>query len=81
MTGLRLTREGVSAVEFVNRFGVQMKDTFRKEIDNLVGVGLLEWAGGNSLPQGTELAGGDRLRLTRRGRLLGNQVFMRFVGD
>jgi oxygen-independent coproporphyrinogen III oxidase len=66
LTGLRLTREGVSAEDFVDRFGVQMRTVFDKEIDELVGLGLLEWAG-------------PVLRLTKRGRLLGNQVFMRFV--
>ncbi len=66
MTGLRLTREGVSAEDFADRFGVQMRDVFGKEIDELIGLLLLEWAG-------------PVLRLTKRGRLLGNQVFMRFV--
>jgi len=67
MTGLRLTREGVSAEEFAGRFGVRMQDVFRKEIDDLTGLRLLEWVG-------------PVLRLTKRGRLLGNQVFIRFVG-
>jgi len=66
LTGLRLTREGVSSEDFSVRFGVQMQAVFDKEIDDLVGLGLLEWAG-------------TILRLTKRGRLLGNQVFMRFV--
>jgi len=67
LTGLRLTREGVSAEEFADRFGVQMRDVFGREIDELIGLLLLEWSG-------------PVLRLTKRGRLLGNQVFMRFVG-
>jgi oxygen-independent coproporphyrinogen-3 oxidase len=67
LTGLRLTREGVSAEDFADRFGVQMRDIFGREIDELTGLSLLEWAG-------------PVLRLTKRGRLLGNQVFMRFVG-
>jgi oxygen-independent coproporphyrinogen-3 oxidase len=66
MTGLRLTREGVSAEDFAGRFGVQMRDVFGREIDELVGLRLLEWVG-------------SVLRLTKRGRLLGNLVFMRFV--
>ncbi len=66
LTGLRLTREGVSAGDFADRFGVQMRAVFDKEIDELTGLSLLEWAG-------------PVLRLTKRGRLLGNQVFMRFV--
>jgi len=77
LTGLRLTREGVSAEDFAGRFGVQMRDVFGKEIDELLGLGLLEWAD-SPLFSGEGL-GVRSLRLTRRGRLLGNQVFMRFV--
>ncbi|HEY5269082.1 MAG TPA: radical SAM family heme chaperone HemW [Anaerolineales bacterium] len=66
LTGLRLTCEGVSAEDFADRFGVQMWDVFGREIDDLIGLLLLEWSG-------------PVLRLTKRGRLLGNQVFMRFV--
>jgi oxygen-independent coproporphyrinogen-3 oxidase len=66
LTGLRLTCEGVSAEDFATRFGIQMRDVFGREIDELIGLLLLEWAG-------------PLLRLTKRGRLLGNQVFMRFV--
>ncbi len=68
MTGLRLTGEGVSASVFQERFGVALPDAFGKEIDELLGFGLLEWAD-------------QSLRLSERGRLLGNQVFMRFVGE
>lgn len=68
MTGLRLTGEGVSANVFQTRFGVALTDAFGKEINELLGLGLLEWAG-------------ESLRLSERGRLLGNQVFMRFVGE
>ena len=68
MTGLRLTREGVSADEFEKRFGQSLRDAFGKEIDELIGLGLLEWLEDMKI-----------VRLTRRGRLLGNQVFMRFV--
>ena len=67
LTGLRLTREGVSAETFHERFGQEMGDVFGKEIGDLIRLGLLEWQV-------------ERLRLTRRGRLLGNQAFMRFVG-
>jgi oxygen-independent coproporphyrinogen-3 oxidase len=71
MLGLRLTEEGVSACEFFPRFGIEIKEIFGQQIGLLVNQGLLE-----------EL-GDDRktIRLTRRGRLLGNQVFMNFVGD
>jgi len=66
MTGLRLTREGVSAVTFRERFGQEIETIFGKEIEDLIRLGLLE--------RQAEL-----LRLTRRGRLLGNHVFMRFI--
>jgi len=67
MTGLRLTLEGVSSLGFQSRFGARLDEVYGKEIDLLTRQGLLEWQA-------------ERLRLTRRGRLLGNQVFMQFVG-
>lgn len=69
MMGLRLTREGVSQTRFQERFGRGLGQTFEKQIQRLIGLGLLEWAGEQ----------GDVLRLTRRGRLLGNQVFVEFI--
>jgi oxygen-independent coproporphyrinogen-3 oxidase len=73
MTGLRLTQEGVSMQEFQTRFGQSMQDVFGKEIDELVKLGLLE-------KQTSEVyETSEVLRLTKHGRLLGNQVFMRFV--
>ncbi|MBU4352991.1 MAG: radical SAM family heme chaperone HemW [Nanoarchaeota archaeon] len=83
LTGLRLTREGVSAKGFRKRFSVEMNEIFRQEIDELERLGLLEWIDLTlhpPFPAREGGAGGDRsLRLTARGRLLGNQVFMRFV--
>jgi oxygen-independent coproporphyrinogen-3 oxidase len=70
MTGLRLTHEGISQSRFMDRFGETLLDVFGKEIRNLINQDLLEWSGEQ----------GDSLRLTRRGRLLGNQVFLRFIG-
>lgn len=67
MTGLRLTEEGVSDIEFKNRFGTSMQDVYGKEIGELLNWGLVE-------TQTSEV-----LTLTKRGRLLGNKVFMRFV--
>lgn len=71
MVGLRLTNEGVSIHSFQERFGIAPEDVFSKEIDQLIRQGLLERSGLN----------GDILRLTRRGRLLGNRVFSEFVGN
>jgi oxygen-independent coproporphyrinogen-3 oxidase len=80
MLGLRLTREGVSERSFADRFQVQMMDVFGKEINELVALGLLEWAD-SPLHLGEGLGARSVLRLTPRGRLLGNQVFIRFVGE
>jgi oxygen-independent coproporphyrinogen-3 oxidase len=68
MLGLRLTHEGVSAAAFQERFSQEMQSVFAKEIGELERLGLLEWAG-------------DVLRLTPHARLVGNQVFLRFVGE
>ena len=77
MTGLRLTREGVSEDEFQARFGTSMRAVYGKEIEELLKFALLEWVNDSSLlkGEGPEV----RLRLTQRGRLLGNQAFLRFV--
>lgn len=69
MMGLRLTREGVSRSGFHARFGRRLEDEFGAQIDRLVRLGLLEWAGTDQ----------DVLRLTQRGRFVGNQVFVEFI--
>ena len=80
ITGLRLTKEGISAAGFQARFGVSLQETFGREIDNLVGLGLLEWVDSQTSDvYKTSEVSDNLLRLTRRGRLLGNQVFMCFV--
>jgi len=66
MMGLRLTLEGVSKYQFQDRFGVPLNVQFPDEIRNNVNWGLLEWVG-------------ECLRLTPKGRLLGNRVFAEFV--
>lgn len=66
MLGMRLTKEGVSALRFRDRFGEHLVDIFGKEIADLLELKLIEWVG-------------DSIRLTKQGHLLGNQVFMRFV--
>ncbi len=65
MMGLRLD-VGVSSSGFEARFGRSLRDVFAPEIDELRSEGLLE-----------EDAAG--VRLSARGRLLGNEVFSRFV--
>ena len=82
MTGLRLTREGVSADTFRERFGQEMEVVFGREIEELVRLGLLERV---ALPiakreeVGVVPQSEKRVRLTGRGRLLGNLAFIRFV--
>jgi oxygen-independent coproporphyrinogen-3 oxidase len=75
LLGLRLTQEGVGQQAFQARFGQDLAVVFRREVEELIGLGLLEWG---PTPEGSSTL--EVLRLTRRGRLLGNQVFMRFVG-
>jgi oxygen-independent coproporphyrinogen III oxidase len=65
--GLR-TSDGVSSTEVEVRFGVTLRQAYGERIRRLVRLGLVE-------------SDGERLRLTRRGRLLGNRVFAEFVGD
>ncbi len=62
---LRLV-EGLDLQEFRKRYGSDMDRLYGDEISALKEAGLLECAGG-------------KLRLTPRGRLLGNEVFQRFL--
>jgi oxygen-independent coproporphyrinogen-3 oxidase len=66
ITNLRLTNTGAAEADFRSRFGSGLTKVYPKEIEELIGLGLLEWTN-------------ESLRLTKRGRLLGNQVFLRFV--
>ena len=89
MTGLRLTQEGVTDEEFQARFGKSMQDIYGKEIDDLLKLELIESPSPTRAERsdsedeaGRGVRGeGEVLRLTKRGRLLGNQVFMQFVGE
>jgi len=69
MLGLRLTDQGVSQKRFIERFGFGMQDVFDNRIKKLINLGLLEWKDSEK----------STLRLTQRGKLMGNQVFMQFV--
>ena len=77
MMGLRLTHEGVDRQLFKERFGVDLRDFFSKEIDELMNYGLLEWVEKETSDVSKT---SEVLRLTKKARLLGNQVFSRFVG-
>ena len=65
--GLRLL-EGVSLPEFAARFGARAEDVFAPAIERHTRLGLIERAG-------------DRLRLTPRGLLLSNEVFVDLLPD
>ena len=69
MMGLRLIDEGVSETKFFALFNRSIFDVFAKEISTLLDLGLLKWSGLTS----------RNLKLTKRGVMLGNQVFMYFV--
>ncbi|MGA9396974.1 MAG: radical SAM family heme chaperone HemW [Anaerolineaceae bacterium] len=71
MIGLRLTIEGIARSRYSLRYNQDFHFLFKKQIDLLISQGLLEWQDDST----------ETLRLTRRGRLLGNQVFMQFVGE
>jgi oxygen-independent coproporphyrinogen-3 oxidase len=84
MTGLRLTHEGISEAEFSRRFGRELSVVYAEELRDLFRDGLLEWeqadtlSGGNPAPD-HRTESGRVVRLTSRGRLLGNVAFRRFV--
>jgi oxygen-independent coproporphyrinogen-3 oxidase len=65
MLGLRLN-SGISVYEFERRFETDITAVFGEELVRLYSIGLLEREG-------------DAIRLTERGRLLGNEVFARFI--
>ena len=65
MLGLRLN-EGVSLDYFAARFGVPLAEVYGEIVAEVVELGLLDEVDG-------------WLRLTERGRLLGNEVFARFI--
>jgi oxygen-independent coproporphyrinogen III oxidase len=77
LTGLRLTQEGVTEASFRERYSLEMLEVFGGEIKELTRLGLLEWVHNEPVQQ----IPGRLLRLSKKGILLGNQVFMRFVGD
>lgn len=65
LMGLRLLA-GLDLAGFSLRFGVSLESVYGKELERVKGQGLVEIAGG-------------RLRLTKRGLPLANEVFLAFV--
>lgn len=70
LNNLRLVDTGVAESDFKSRFGSGLLDIYPNEIAESIQSGLLEKKTSES---------SDVFRLTKRGRLLGNQVFVRFV--
>jgi oxygen-independent coproporphyrinogen-3 oxidase len=71
MMGLRLVQEGVPESRFLHRFEQSLEQIYHVQIAKLIRDGLLEWI---------DYAPGERaLRLSKRGRLLGNRVFREFI--
>jgi oxygen-independent coproporphyrinogen III oxidase len=66
MLGLRLIEEGVERSRFKDRFDIELDEIYGATIEQLIAQGLLE-------------SDGERIRLTARGRLLGNRVFAEFL--
>jgi oxygen-independent coproporphyrinogen-3 oxidase len=66
--GLRLVQEGVRIADFRERFGQELMDVYGRQIGEMGQAGLLE-------------VDQERVRLTARGRLLGNEVFQRFLPE
>lgn len=67
MMGMRLN-EGVSMSRFAERFGTGLDVVFPNEVSRLLEIGLIEVTD-------------EAIRLSERGRLLGNEVFAEFIGD
>jgi oxygen-independent coproporphyrinogen III oxidase len=65
--GLRLD-EGINVEKITGQYGVDFQERYRRPLREMNDLGLLECSGGN-------------LRLTRRGRLLSNEVFWRFLPE
>jgi oxygen-independent coproporphyrinogen-3 oxidase len=68
MLGLRLVEHGVTFDLFQRRYGLPLQAVYADELAELTRLGLLE-------------VGVDRVRLSRRGLMLGNQVFARFIAS
>jgi oxygen-independent coproporphyrinogen-3 oxidase len=63
--GLRLS-EGIGLEDIERKFGIDLLRHYHQQINETAKLGLLEYSG-------------QHIRLTRRGRLLGNEVFWRFL--
>ncbi|MBX3035355.1 MAG: radical SAM family heme chaperone HemW [Anaerolineales bacterium] len=74
LNNLRLVQAGVAESDFRSRFGSGLLDVYQKEIEALIKDDLLEMKT-SKFSENSEVY----VRLTKRGRLLGNQVFIKFL--
>lgn len=72
INNLRLVEAGVADSDFRSRFGSGLLEIYPGEIEALIRNNLIE----KKTSDGSEV-----FRLTKRGRLLGNQAFMQFIQD
>ncbi len=70
MMGLRLTEEGIDTEQFTKRFSLKIEDVYFNQIEKLIALDLIEYIILNE---------SKILRLTKRGRMVGNQVFLEFI--
>jgi oxygen-independent coproporphyrinogen-3 oxidase len=66
--GLRLVGEGVRRADFAARFGRELDEVFGEALDRVEALGLV-------------MQTPDAVRLSERGYLLSNQVFMRLLPE
>lgn len=71
LNNLRLVQAGIAESDFRSRFGSGLLDIYPNQIEELIQKGLIE--------KKTSDNSSDVFRLTKKGRLLGNQVFIKFV--
>ncbi|KUK47124.1 MAG: Oxygen-independent coproporphyrinogen-III oxidase [Anaerolinea thermophila] len=69
MMGLRLVKEGLRNDLFIQKFGCSLFEVYHDQIEELCNEGLLE----------VDYDCKGSIHLTRRGCMVGNQVFMRFL--
>lgn len=70
MMGLRLTEMGVGLQTFSDRFSLNLLDLYQENISRLLDLQLVELI---------VVKGEKSLRLTKKGRMFGNQVFLEFI--
>jgi len=70
MMGMRLTEEGINTEQFSKRFSLEIEDIYFDQIEKLLALNLIEYRTSNK---------SRNLRLTKKGRMLGNQVFLEFI--